>query len=74
MFLNLVLEAACSFRGASAVMELLIGRLPGLERRPAANTGESWMLRIGLYELTRPKTPADDWVWIMDHTVQIGTT
>jgi hypothetical protein len=74
LFLNLVLEAACSFRSASAVMELLTGWLPGLKRRPAANTGESWLLRIGLYELTRPKTPADDWVWIMDHTVQIGTT
>lgn len=73
MFLDLVLEAACSFRGASAVMGLLTRLLPGLERRPAANTGELWLLRIGLYELTRPKTPADDWVWIMDHTVQIGT-
>jgi hypothetical protein len=74
LFLNLVLEAACSFRSASAVMELLTGWLPGLNRRPAANTGQSWLLRIGLYELTRSKTPADDWVWIMDHTVQIGTT
>jgi len=25
-----------------------------------------------LYEVTRPKEKADDWVWIMDHTVQIG--
>lgn len=74
LFLNLVLDAACSFRSASAVLELLTGWLPGLPRRPAANTGQSWLLRIGLYELTRAKTPADDWVWIMDHTVQIGTT
>ena len=29
-------------------------------------------MRIGLYKLTRPKTVADDWVWIVDHTVQIG--
>lgn len=74
LFLKLVLDAACSFRSASAVLELLTGWLPGLSRRPAANTGQSWLLRIGLYELTRPKTPAEDWVWIMDHTVQIGTT
>jgi hypothetical protein len=30
------------------------------------------MLRLGYYELTRPKEQADDWVWIADHTVQIG--
>jgi len=74
LYLNFVLDAACSFRAASAVLESLLDWLPGLSRRPAANTGQSWLLRIGLYELTRAKTPADDWVWIMDHTVQIGTT
>ena len=29
-------------------------------------------MRLGLYELRRPKEAADDWVWIMDHTVQLG--
>ena len=31
-----------------------------------------WLLRLGLYELTRPKPKADDWVLIFDHTVQLG--
>jgi hypothetical protein len=31
-----------------------------------------WMLRLGLYELTRSRRKADDWVWILDHTVQLG--
>jgi hypothetical protein len=31
------------------------------------------LLRIGLFELRRPKEQADDWVWIVDHTVQLGT-
>jgi len=22
-----------------------------------------WLLRLGLYQLTRPKTHADDWMW-----------
>jgi hypothetical protein len=74
LFVQLVLEAACSLRGASAVLRLLGGLWPELERAPVANTGQMWLLRIGLYELTRPKTMAEDWVWIMDHTVQIGTT
>lgn len=31
-----------------------------------------WLLRLGLYQLTRPKTHADDWMWIVDHTMQLG--
>ena len=31
-----------------------------------------WLLRLGLYQLNRPKTPADDWMWIVDHTMQLG--
>jgi hypothetical protein len=31
-----------------------------------------WLLRLGLYQLSRPKTRADDWMWIVDHTMQLG--
>jgi hypothetical protein len=31
-----------------------------------------WLLRLGLYQLTRPKAHADDWMWIVDHTMQLG--
>jgi len=51
----------------------LVGRLLPDLRAPVANTGQLWLLRIGLFELTRPKEAADDWTWIVDHTVQIGT-
>jgi hypothetical protein len=74
LFTELVLKAACSLRGAGAVLELLSGLWPDLERTPVANTGQRWLLRIGLYELTRPKAAADDWVWSADHPVQIGAT
>jgi hypothetical protein len=73
LFFQLVMDAACSMRSASAVMQLLKGQWPALSRRPVANTGQLWLLRLGLFELTRPKEVADDWVWIVDHTVQIGT-
>jgi hypothetical protein len=71
-FLQFVLKGATSLRAASRVLELLCGWLPGVERAPAANTGQAWLLRVGLYELTRPKEQATDWVWLVDHTVQIG--
>jgi len=33
----------------------------------------NWALRLGLYEVERPKLPAGDWALILDHTVQIGS-
>ena len=31
-----------------------------------------WLMRLGLYQLSRPKVQADDWIWIIDHTMQLG--
>ena len=39
---------------------------------PASTTGRCWLLRVGLYQLQHPQEIADDWIWITDHTVQIG--
>jgi hypothetical protein len=41
---------------------------------PAASYSSArlWLLRLGLYQLSRPKTRADDWMWIIDHTMQLG--
>lgn len=30
------------------------------------------MARVGLFALTRKQPRADDWLWMMDHTVQLG--
>ena len=31
-----------------------------------------WLLRLGLYQLNRPKDAShDDWMWIVDHTMRI---
>jgi len=72
LFLSLVLSAAVSLRGASRVVELL-GTVLGLpEAVPSWYTGRLWLLRVGYYKLTRAKEPATDWVWIIDHTIQLG--
>lgn len=75
LFLRGLLEGAVSQRGVAAMLALFASHLPGLpapEARPVANTGRMWLLRLGLYELRRPKPHAEDWVWIMDHTIQLG--
>jgi hypothetical protein len=73
LFLQCVLQVATSLRGASATMELFREFVPGLPRAPVANTGQMWLLQVGLYEVQRPKELAHDWVWLVDHAVQIGT-
>lgn len=74
LLFQLVLHGAASFRSASACLKLLAEFLPGPARTPTAWCGELWIWRIGLYEILRAKQPAEDRVWIVDHTVQIGTT
>ncbi len=71
-FLKLVLAAAGSLRGVAATCRLLAEPLGLEDRAPCANTGRGWMLRIGLYALRCPLEQADDWVWMMDHTLQLG--
>lgn len=40
--------------------------------KPSWYSGRLWLLRVGYYKLTRQKEIANDWIWIVDHTVQIG--
>ncbi len=39
---------------------------------PSWYTGRLWLMRLGYYKLNRPKEQATDWIWIIDHAVQIG--
>jgi hypothetical protein len=72
LFADLVLKAATSQRAAAGVLQLVALHIPGLNRVPCANAGRLWLMRLGLFELLRKKEAAKDWVWIMDHTVQLG--
>ena len=68
----MVLSAATSIRAAAAVLELFTRYLPFTDQAPCANSGRLWLLRVGLFRLNCPKEKADDWVWLMDHTLQLG--
>ena len=72
IYLRVVLNCAVGFRGAAAVLQVAALLFPTDERAPSPNGGQMWLLRFGLYLLSRPKEQADDWVWIIDHTIQIG--
>ena len=73
LFINLVLWSATSLRCSSRVIETVVNFFNILVDCPSWFSGRFWLLRLGLYKLTRAKEKASDWVWIIDHTIQIGT-
>lgn len=54
------------------MLELLFQAGDLADEAPDWTTGRLWLLRIGHAKLTRPLPQADDWVWLIDHSVQIG--
>jgi hypothetical protein len=51
----------------------LFGSATGPDKfAPNASTGRLWLLRVGLAALLRDKVIAADWVWMVDHSIQIG--
>ena len=40
---------------------------------PCFSTIRSWLLRVGFYALSRPLDRSKPWLWLLDHTIQIGT-
>jgi len=71
-WLGLVLTAKSTLRGASAIWDFLRQFVPGLPEAPHWSTGRLWLLRLGCSRLTEPKEWATDWIWFVDHTIQIG--
>jgi hypothetical protein len=70
--LSLMLDCRGSLRGAALATGLINRLLGGEQEVPSPTSVRSWLLRIGLHQLQRPLEKARDWVWIVDHTVQIG--
>jgi hypothetical protein len=58
-------------RALAAVLESLTGRPAAAPM--SATTVRCWLMRLGLDALRRPLPRADDWAYLIDHTVQIGT-
>jgi hypothetical protein len=71
--LKLVLEAGSSLRGAAAAMGLFVAEGWAGFAVPCFSTIRSWLLRVGYYALTQPLDKTKSWLWLIDHTIQIGT-
>ena len=70
--LKLVLNAGSSLRGAAAALTQFVEHGFASLEVPCFSTIRSWLLRVGYYALTRPLEKSVPWVWLADHTIQIG--
>lgn len=64
--LRLVVEAYTSLRGTCKVLELLATAAPSFV------SVQVWLYRCGLYLLNRPLERREDWILIVDHTLELG--
>jgi hypothetical protein len=72
---HLVTTAKLTFRSVPRVLAAVFGSLSGRrwDDRLSWTTVRSWLMRLGLSALLRPLPRADDWAYLVDHTIQIGT-
>lgn len=71
-FRDLVLRYGTSLRSAAAVLRWLGQATGRRDLSPHVTTGRAWLMRPGLAALTRPLPRADDWAWLVDHSIQLG--
>ena len=71
--LLLQVSACVGLRGVEKIVQLLSQFFPLPSSIPSWSSHRLWLLRVGYYKLTRPKEIADDWVWIVDLTIQAGS-
>jgi hypothetical protein len=67
-----MLDGCQSFYSSAWVIQLVSYLRAEVQEAPSYASIRLWLLRLGLYKLTCPLERADDWIWIVDHTMQIG--
>ena len=68
--IQLVTSGLLSLRGASYVFVLFEPWFHG--GTPCHTVIQNWILRFGLYKLNKIKEVRDDWIYILDHTIEFG--
>lgn len=68
----LKLQSSASFRAVSKTIVILGMYMDLTTKAPSHSTILLWVKKYGHHELTSPKEVADDWVVILDESVQFG--
>jgi hypothetical protein len=72
-FVDLFLQTGASLRCAAAAFAVFVRSFHLDLPVPSFTTIRAWVLRLGCYALVRPLPQDAPWLWIIDHTIQIGT-
>ncbi len=59
-------------RPTAACLRVVFDWLGITEKLPEWTTIRTWLLRVGVASIEQPVEPADDWIWMADHSNQIG--
>jgi len=59
-------------RASITCLETVMDWLGTAVRLPAWTTVRTWLMRLGVAALEAPIEEADDWIWMADHSNQIG--
>jgi hypothetical protein len=70
---RLVVQAGVALRAVPRVFGILFGAPTAATILPEATSVRWWLQRLGLFALREVLEVADDWVYLIDHSVQIGT-
>jgi len=68
--IQLIILGKTSLRGTSLTFSFFDKYFSG--GVPAHTTGQLWVLRFGLFKLQEAKEKRDDWIYILDHTIEYG--
>jgi hypothetical protein len=69
----LVVQAGVALRAVPRVFGIFFGVPEAATILPAATSVRWWLQRLGLFSLRESLEVADDWAYLIDHSVQIGT-
>jgi hypothetical protein len=72
LFLDLYLQTGASLRCAANTFAVTVRHFNLAIAVPSFTTIRAWVLRLGCYALLRPLPQEVPWLWIIDHTTQIG--
>lgn len=72
MSLAVNLARKIGLRGSETAMDIFFTWLGVDEQVPHYTSIRNWMQRAGLAAMQEPIEPADDWIWLADHSNQIG--
>jgi hypothetical protein len=70
---RLVVQAGVALRAVPRVLGIFCGVPDAATSLPEATSVRWWLQRLGLFALREVLEVADDWVYLIDHSVQLGT-